>query len=81
MQDRGAAVLHRMAAGGVALVRREFGIGGNDLQRLEGHAQLFGGDLLERGLEALAELRLAGESRDAAVGIEADPGVEIGCRR
>ena len=32
--DRGAAVLHRMAAGGVAFIGGAAGIGGDDLQRL-----------------------------------------------
>ena len=42
------------------------------------NVEFFRGDLLKGGLEALAELGLAGEDRDAAVGIDADPGIEIG---
>ena len=67
-----------MAAGGVAFVGGAAGIGGDDLDRLEGNIELFGGDLQERGLDALAEFDLAGEDRDRAVGVDADPGVEIG---
>src|SRR5581483_12116694 len=43
--------------------------------------ELFGRNLLERGLETLAEFGLAGKRRDAAVGIDADPGIEIGRSR
>ena len=38
--------------------------------------ELLGGDLDQRGPDALAELRLAGEDGDRAVGVDADPGVE-----
>ena len=79
--DRGAAVLHRMAAGGVAFIRGQAGIGRDDLQRCKGNVEFFGRDLLERGLEALAEFGLAGEHGDAAVGIDPDPGIEKWRRR
>ena len=38
--------------------------------------ELFGGDLDERGLDALPELGLAGEDRDRAVRVDADPRIE-----
>ncbi len=74
--DRGAAVLHGMAAGGIAFIGGAAGIGGDDRQRLEGNVELFGGDLLEGGLETLAEFGLAGERGNAAVGVDANPGIE-----
>jgi len=40
-----------------------------------GTSSVFGGDLLSGGLETLTEFGLAGEYRNAAVGIDADPGV------
>ena len=39
-------------------------------------AELVGGDLDQRGLDALAELGLAGEDGDAAIGVDANPAVE-----
>ncbi len=51
----------------------------------ERHIELLGRDLRERGHDALAELDLAGEHGDRAVGVDADPGIEHavglrGCR-
>ncbi len=74
--DRGAAVLHRVAAGGVAFIGGAACIGRDHLQRCEGNVELFGGDLLKRRLETLTEFDLAGEDRDAAVGVDANPGIE-----
>jgi hypothetical protein len=56
-------------------------VGGDDLQRRKGNVEFFSRDLLEGGLETLTELSLAGECRDRAVGIDPDPGIEIGRRR
>ena len=81
MLDRSAAVLHRMAAGGVAFIGGAPCVGGDHLDGFKGNVELFGRDLLERRLEALAKFDLAGEGRDAAVGIDPDPGIEIGRRR
>ena len=65
LQDRGAAVLHRMAAGGVAFVRRCSSVSAvTSFSDAKGNVELFGGDLLERGLDALSEFGLAGEHRD-----------------
>src|SRR4029077_8512175 len=77
----GAAVLHGMAAGGVTLVGGKPRIGGDHFQGVKGNVQFFGGDLLKRGLKTLTEFGLAGEGRDAAVGVDANPGVEVwrGC--
>ena len=74
--DRGAAVLHGLAAGRVALIGGAVRIGRDDLERRKGNVEFFGGDLLKRGLETLPQLGLAGEHRDAAIGIDADPGIQ-----
>ena len=65
-----------MAAGSIAFIGGAAGIGGDDRQRCKGHVEFFGGDLLKRGLEALTEFGLAGEHGDAAVGVDANPGIE-----
>ena len=71
-------ILHGVAAGGVTLI----GVGAvsavTSLMRLESDVELFRGDLLERRLDALAELGFAGEDGDRAVGVDADPGIQIG---
>ena len=66
-----------MAAGGIAFVGGAARIGRDYFQRREGDIEFFRGDLLKGGLETLAEFGLAGERGDAAVGIDADPGIEI----
>src|SRR5205085_4929190 len=40
------------------------------------NVELLGGDLLKRGLKPLADLGLAGEGGDAAIGVDPDPGIE-----
>src|SRR5436190_21221361 len=77
MHHRGGAVLHRVAASGVALVRRQRGVGGNEFDRLHVDAELLGRDLEDGGLDALAELRFAGEDADLAVGADLQPRVEL----
>jgi len=69
-------VLHRLAARRVAFVRRACGIGSDerDARRLDD--ELLGRDLDQRRLDPLAELRLAGEHRDRAVRIDANPRIE-----
>ena len=74
--DRRAAVLHRLAARGVALVRRARRVGGDQRDAGGVDDELLGGDLDERGLDALAELGLAREDRDASVCVDAHPRVE-----
>ena len=74
--NRGAAVLHGMAAGGVLFVGGQVRIGCDDFERFKSNVQLLSRDLLEGRLESLAEFGLAGEHRDAAVGIDANPGIQ-----
>ena len=57
----GAAVLDRLAAGGLALVRRLAGVAGDHLDARERQIELLGRDLGERGEDPLPELDLAGE--------------------
>jgi hypothetical protein len=78
VHDRGAAVLHRMAAGRIALVGGAARIGRHDRHAGGVDAELFGRDLDQRRLDPLPELGLAGEHRDLAVRVDADPGVEHG---
>src|SRR6266571_8164665 len=73
---RGAALLDRLAAGGLALVGSERGIGVHDLDALQIDVELVGGDLGERGADALPQLDLAGENGDRAVRVDAQPRVE-----
>ncbi len=77
VHDRRAAVLHGMAAGGIAFVRGQRRVGGDKRDAVEIDVELFRGDLHERSLDALAELGFAGEDRDRPVCVDADPGVEI----
>ena len=66
--QRGAAVLDRLAAGGLALIRGLAGIAGNHLEARERQIELLGRDLRERGEDALPQLDLAGEDGRGAVG-------------
>ena len=68
--QRLAAVLDREAARGHAFIRTVCGAGRKDSYFLEAHIQLFGGDLRQRGRDALAELDLAAGDGDGAVGLE-----------
>src|SRR6267142_2549745 len=74
--QRGAALLDRQGAGGLALVRRPRGIAVDHLDALEMHVELVRGDLRQRGAYALTELDLPGEDRDRAARIDAQPRVE-----
>ena len=74
--QRRAAVLDRLATGGLSLVRRLTGIAGDHLDAGQRQIELFGCDLRERGEDALPQLDLAGEDGRGAVGIDADPTVE-----
>ena len=76
VHDRGAAVLHRLAARGIALVGGLRGIGCDQLDRRDRNRQLLGGNLDQRRLDALTDLRLACEDGDDALGIDPHPGVE-----
>ena len=73
MPNRGAALGHGLAAGGEALVRSSSGIGRNERDRAGRNAELLGGELDQRRLDALAQLGFAGEhGQVAAVGIPAN---------
>jgi hypothetical protein len=74
--QRRAAVLHRLAACSLALVRCLGRIAGDQPDAGERQVELLGRDLLERGEDALAELDLAGEDGSGAIGVDADPAVE-----
>ena len=76
MLDGGAAVLHRMAAGGIAFVRGELCIGRNERDPADIDGQFFGGDLYERGFYALPQFRLARKYGDVARAVDAYPGIE-----
>jgi hypothetical protein len=76
--DRAARRLDGLAAGREPLLGRGVGVAGDDAHALGLDAQLLGGDLDERGEDALAELDLAGREPDAPARLEADPAVEAG---
>ena len=71
--NRGAALLDRLAAGGHALVGRPGRVAGHHLDPAVVDVELVGGDLGERGRDALAELDLAGEHRHRPVRVDAQP--------
>jgi hypothetical protein len=73
--DRRAAVFDRLATRGPAFVWRARGVAGNHLDAGSRQVELLGGDLLQRGEDALPQLDLAGD-RGRAVGVDAQPGVE-----
>ena len=76
--DRGAAVLHGVAACRIALVRGQARVRRRHLEGFKGNVQLLSRDLLKRCLEALTEFGLAREHLNPAIGVDADPRVEIG---
>src|SRR2546430_16968429 len=75
MADRRGAVLHRLATGSIALVGCLAGISSNKLDLDWFDRELLGGDLKQRRLDALPELRFAGKHRDATR-IDADPRIK-----
>jgi len=76
IHDRGAAVLHRMAAGGVAFVRGQRRIGRDEADHARRDDQFLGRQLDEGGLQSLAQFGLAGEDGDVAAAADPDPGIE-----
>ena len=75
--QRRAAVLDRLAAGGLAFVRATGAVSAEiDRHARQRQIEFLGRDLPERGQDALPELDLAGEDGGGAVGVDADPGVE-----
>ncbi len=75
--ERSAAELDGERAGRDALVRRLRRIAGDQHQPFGRHVELVGGDLAHGGEDALAQLDAAGHDRDAAVGRDPHPGVEL----
>ena len=75
--QRGPGVLDRLTAGRHSLVRGAAGVAGNHIDPRERQIELFGGDLRERGDDALPQLHLAGEDGRAAVCVDADPGIQL----
>lgn len=75
--DRRATIGHGMAAGGVSLVRSQRRVGRDELELLQGHGQLVGGDLPKRSAYAGAEFHLAAAHRYALC-VDLDPRIEHG---
>ena len=71
-----AAVLDRQAAGGHAFIRRARGVARDHLHPLVIDVEFIGGDLRQRGGDALPEFHLAGEHRDAAIAVDRQPAAE-----
>jgi len=66
-----------LAAGGVGLVGCQRGIAVDQFDLIETDGELLRNQLLLRGGDALAELFLAAERRDAAVGGDGDPLIHL----
>src|SRR5262249_34404807 len=75
--NRSAAILHGMTARGVTLVRGECCVGRDEVNGLGRDREFLGGDLSEGRLDALPELALAGEDRDRAALVDANPRIEL----
>ena len=71
-----AAVLDRLAAGSLTLVRRLAGVAGDHPDASERQIDLLGGDLREGGENTLTQFDLSREDGRGAVGIYANPAVE-----
>src|SRR5688572_32702278 len=76
MENRGCAMLHRLASRGVTFVRRAARIRGHERDTRGIDGKLLGGNLDERSLDSLSKLDFSGEHRDAAVGVDAYARVE-----
>src|SRR5262249_62319127 len=74
--QRRPAVLDRLATGGLSLVWGLAGVAGDHLDAGQRQIELLGGDLRERGEDALPPLDPAGEDGRRAVGIDAGATVE-----
>jgi hypothetical protein len=74
-----AAFRHRLAACGIAFVRGACGVRGDERDRARIDDELFGGDLYQRGLDALTELGFAGEDGDFPIGVDSYPRIEVRC--
>jgi len=73
----GTALLDRLTAEGVLLVRSVRGVSGYQLDLVELDIELFGGDLGESRQDALTEFGLAGEDDDGVVRFEPYPALEL----
>ena len=71
-----AAKLDRLAARGVALVRGQIGVAGEEQDAVGRNVEFLGGDLQHRGQHALADLDLAGRDRDPPALGEPHPLIE-----
>ena len=69
--------LQRLAADRAALVRRARGVALDHADARHRHVQLLGDDLRQGRRDPGAQLHLAGEERDLAVGRDRDPGVDL----
>ena len=74
--QRGAAVFHRQAAGGHAFVRRARSVGRHHVDALVADIKFIGGNLRQRGKDALTKFAFAGVDGDFAVGVDAYPAIE-----
>src|SRR4029077_18656960 len=71
--DRAPALLDRLTAECVLLVRSSRGVGGDHADLLEPDVELLRRDLSKGGEDPLTKLGLAGEDRDRLVRLQADP--------
>ena len=69
--------LDGLAGDGRALVGNKRGIAEHDDDARKGHVEFFGDDLPERGADAGAEIDMAVEGGDRAVGGDLDEGLEL----
>jgi len=67
----------RLLSGCRALIGTDGGVALNQLHAIERDAQLLGNELRLRRVETLTDLALARERRDAAIGIDRDPPIEL----
>ena len=75
--QRGARFLHRHAARGHLLVGAGGGACGHHAHPCKGDVEFLGGDLRQRGDDALADFDLARIDRHIAVGVEFEPLAEL----
>src|SRR4029453_14102763 len=73
--------MDRLAAVCAEVVWRSRRVAEDHLHALERDVELVGDDLCERGADPLAEVDLARQRREGAVGVETDPVFDPGRRR
>ncbi len=74
--DLHAARLDPLAAAGRALVGRQRGVAGDDVDRLDRHCELLGRHLAQGRRQALAEIDLAAEQGNAPIPADRDEAVD-----